>query len=865
MCSSDDEDDGGEDDHSAERFVRVAPLRGLDFLRRAHAAPVYSNPLPSLSSEEWERNQDDVTELVDSPSKAPPATRPATTTPAATRPATSTPAATRPATSTPAATPPATTTSVAVTSKKRRRYEQSHLPFAPPPPKPPTPPPPERVTAPSAKPTVAEKTARAYEKAQHKYTNDWLPKFPWLVLDKNDDGIPCLRCSVCMEHGAVHARYGREGSGGRDLQVGSMRWHQESQKHEDAVRKQQHLLTEVENQKRMEDFVANDPEGARIIRLLRAMLFICKEDAPISMFTRLVGFMAHEGVKDVPKQSYGVYITQYGFKEMVKAMVAFLQAQQMSHIHASPFIGLSCDESTDRTRGKHLILFATFLKKRKVVTEFLALLTVDKCDAASLQAIILSHLETLGVDLQKISGISTDGASVMTGEHHGLVARLRMRIPHLVGVHCIAHRESLAVKDAAAAFPDFKIIDAVIRALGEIVGRSTPWYERFKHLQMVIHNTNLEHQGLYLIRWLSRGDAIKRLCSILGAAIVVLIEYNHKLAPVVKTLKFHYCLYFLADVLAEMNTLNRWTSPWCPRRLTARSPTSGTVTSSTVRHSGGGMSKRLTKFLQRHASGKRSIVVDGMDNDGSPCTHAFELSEEKLPGHKFGGSMSDYEDLCSAFAKDMVANVEQRLWDLKRMGGAGLFKVECWPKKAEVRERRHLSWLASNVALFDHKLPGVNQRAAELELKTFVHIMKNHRADDDFNQGLAAMLKTRDWPKSYPNLMALWQAMAVLPLSTVECERGFSRQNVIKSWLRTSLCDARLSELMTINMLDYDMDYAEIVDIWRKQKMRKQAKTVAYETPLDKGKSAAEDSDEEIAASEGSYEDDDDDDDDDDD
>ncbi|GJP56069.1 hypothetical protein CLOM_g15133 [Closterium sp. NIES-68] len=517
--------------------------------------------------------------------------------------------------------------------------------------------------------------------------------------------------------GALHARYGREGSGGRDLQVGSMRWHQESQKHEDAVRKQQHLLTEVENQKRMEDFVANDPEGARIIRLLRAMLFICKEDAPISMFTRLVGFMAHEGVKDVPKQSYGVYITH-------------------------------CDESTDRTRGKHLILFATFLKKRKVVTEFLALLTVDKCDAASLQAIILSHLETLGVDLQKISGI-----------------------------------ESLAVKDAAAAFPDFKIIDAVIRALGEIVGRSTPWYERFKHLQMIIHNTNLEHQGLYLIRWLSRGDAIKRLCSILGAAIVVLIEYNHKLAPVVKTLKFHYCLYFLADVLAEMNTLNSHVREFnslhfvpppalCPFRQVDITLVSQEVdrTVTYIRHRyieygatfGGGMSKRLTKFLQRHASGKRSIVVDGMDNDGSPCTHAFELSEEKLPGHKFGGSMSDCEDLCSAFAKDMVANVEQRLWDLKRMGGARLFKVECWPKKAEVRERRHLSWLASNVALFDHKLP---------------------------------------------------------------------------------------AKLMTINMLDYDMDYAEIVDIWRKQKMRKQAKTVAYETPLDKGKSAAEDSDEEIAGS----------------
>ncbi|GJP57962.1 hypothetical protein CLOP_g19878 [Closterium sp. NIES-67] len=55
--------------------------------------------------------------------------------------------------------------------------------------------------------------------------------------------------------------------------------------------------------------------------------------------------------------------------------------------------------------------------------------------------------------------------------------------------------------------------------------------------------------------------------------------------------------------------------------------------------------------------------------------------------------------------------------------------------------------------------------------------MKTHRKDDDFAQGLANMMKTKDWSKSYPNLMRMWQALAVLPLSTVECERGFSRQN----------------------------------------------------------------------------------------
>ncbi|GJP61957.1 hypothetical protein CLOP_g19075 [Closterium sp. NIES-67] len=364
-------------------------------------------------------------------------------------------------------------------AKKRRRYQQRHLPFAPPP----------KITPPATPAPVVEAER---------------PLAP----------------TVCMQHGKPTARYGRDGPGGRDLQIGSMRWHEESTKHEACVQKQAHLDNEIESQKRMDDFAKNDPDAARVIRLLRSMLFICKEDAPISMFTRLIGHLSQEGVKDIPKQTYGAYITKYGFREMVKAMVAFLKAQQMEHIHSSPFIGISCDESTDRTRGKHLIAFGTFLKKRRVVTEFLSLLTIDKCDVASLQSVLLGHLEGSGIELQKIAGISTDGASVMTGEKNGLVARLRLRIPHLVGCHCIAHREALAVKDASNSFPDLFIVDVIIRAFGEIVGRSTPW--------------------------------------ILGAVIVVFIEYKHKHVALLKSFKFHFCLNFLADILAELNTLNRF-------------------------------------------------------------------------------------------------------------------------------------------------------------------------------------------------------------------------------------------------------------------------------------------------------------------
>ncbi|GJP32802.1 hypothetical protein CLOM_g17406 [Closterium sp. NIES-68] len=69
-------------------------------------------------------------------------------------------------------------------------------------------------------------------------------------------------------------------------------------------------------------------------------------------------------------------------------------------------------------------------------------------------------------------------------------------------------------------------------------------------------------------------------------------------------------------------------------------------------------------------------------------------------------------------------------------------------------------------------------------------------------------------------MVKLWIAVAVLPLSTVECKQGFSRQNVIKRWQRGAIKDARLLDLMAMSLLDYEPHKAEVVDIWRSYKKR---------------------------------------------
>ncbi|CAI7771504.1 unnamed protein product [Closterium sp. NIES-53] len=143
-------------------------------------------------------------------------------------------------------------------SKKKRRFAEAYLPFGTPPAKPT--PPPTPVQAPSRvsrELTRAEKAEEKFWKAQQLYVTQWLPKFEWLLLDKNEEGLPILRCSICVEHGKDDAKFGRNGTGGRDLQLGSMRCHELSVRHDDAMKRQRTLMAGIEKQKRIDDFASD--------------------------------------------------------------------------------------------------------------------------------------------------------------------------------------------------------------------------------------------------------------------------------------------------------------------------------------------------------------------------------------------------------------------------------------------------------------------------------------------------------------------------------------------------------------------------------------------------------------------------------
>ncbi|CAI5518160.1 unnamed protein product [Closterium sp. Naga37s-1] len=255
--------------------------------------------------------------------------------------------------------------------------------------------------------------------------------------------------------------------------------------------------------------------------------------------------------------------------------------------------------------------------------------------------------------------------------------------------------EALAAKDASDDIPDFKIVDKVIRNVAEHLGRSGPWHQRFLGLQEVFTSTSLELQGIHAVRWLSRGDAVLRFLAVLPAVIVMLKEYDKKMFALVSSYRFHFLLNFIADVLEQLNILNR---AFQHKELDYASlhaqikRTTFHIESRYVDYGddfGGGMSERLSPFLTQHGpGGTREMTVAGIDSDGRPTEFSFVLQED--PMEEFGGrgTYDGCVDVCTAFAEMIVSNIHGRLGDLESLSGSRLFTPDAWPLDRGERHAR---------------------------------------------------------------------------------------------------------------------------------------------------------------------------------
>lgn len=191
-------------------------------------------------------------------------------------------------------------------------------------------------------------------------------------------------------------------------------------------------------------------QHAETCSIFRTAYYIAQSDRPYTDHPDLIELQELNGV-DLGRVLHSnvicTDIVDHISTEMRKAVIAQMIATKC------PFAVL-IDESTSIARLSCMVVYvrATFNEQIGPVTFFLDMVELGATTAAGVEKSLVACLSGHGLTVEHLKdhwvGFGCDGASVMMGSKAGVAVRLKSQFPLLISWHCFNHRLELAVGDA---------------------------------------------------------------------------------------------------------------------------------------------------------------------------------------------------------------------------------------------------------------------------------------------------------------------------------------------------------------------------------------------------------------------------------
>ena len=139
---------------------------------------------------------------------------------------------------------------------------------------------------------------------------------------------------------------------------------------------------------------------------------------------KLLSFLCLPHLEVLNKGGNANYTSYRTVDELLTLLGGEVRQEVVSVVKASPCIGLICDETTDLSTSKALVIYAKVIVCGEVQTRFLALkeLPFGYSDAATVCKCILDTIEECGLDVGCVAAFCSDGVSTMTGKCNGVAA-----------------------------------------------------------------------------------------------------------------------------------------------------------------------------------------------------------------------------------------------------------------------------------------------------------------------------------------------------------------------------------------------------------------------------------------------------------
>ena len=478
----------------------------------------------------------------------------------------------------------------------------------------------------------------------------------------------------------------------------------------------------------------------------------------------------------------------------------------------SNFFSVCMDSSTDKGTIDEEMIQVRVLKDNIPVHKFVSVKPLAKSDAANVASAVVSALESeceCSGWRSKLVGMCADGAAVNMGVRSGVAKRLQDEVPHLIPIHCCAHRVELAIKNISTEVDFFKTLEDTLLELYKLYHRSPLCWSGLQQVCEVMKVKVAKPIKLGGTRWVAhRYRALKTLLDgwqgfVIHTAQTAQSSTQNKnrakqLHTTLTSLKFflfsHACVEFLAaiqhfskvlqyDGITSDGALKSFAAT--QERLHNMETTIDSSISTLVESLGVDLSYNgETLKLPRGYSSKAAVV-----------TAVTTLMKRLL-----SGALKALNDRFSSFQSSPV------------IVAVSVFSPLTWPTEQSAFAEfgyDKIRVLSSHFAL-PLQQQGYSPELCIEEWPELKLRVKDFLSKDPSIQYLPMWQRILTEYKEHPalkNILALVMITLVIPVQTATLERGFSLMKLIKSDWRNRLSPEMLAKLLIIKLNGPDIDH----------------------------------------------------------
>ena len=430
----------------------------------------------------------------------------------------------------------------------------------------------------------------------------------------------------------------------------------------------------------------------------------------------------------------------------------------------------------------------------------------------------------LNLDLQFMVAQSFDGAATMAGIKSGVAKRFIEKVPYAVFVHCYAHKLNLALQDATNQLKCVSDVLLIVNNVSVFIERSAKRHALFEHLQNEEKKRTLKN--FCATRWSSRYLALKafvKLYKYLLTFLEIVDDDNDKaigntapgLQKQVKSFNFVFYCNILLLLFEKTYILSKFLQKPNSNIVHALDLCDVTIMNlqQMKENSFDEIIKECTSICQEE---NIEIPIIGLVSE-------FSSNQEKQRAKKRkNNDNDDFNNAITNQKEQFIKIIDIYILEIrKRFPREELNSILSLHNLLMLKDNYEHSKFDYNAILKYSKF--IDMEKLKYEVTSFISYKKKFNEVEwkDMSEMIKYMVE-KDLKLIYEEIFKVFKIYLTIPICSAEAERAFSVLKLLKTWLRTSMEDERLSDLGIIKLAsEVNIDYDKIIEEFIKTKDRR--------------------------------------------